>query len=101
MRAPGAARAAGRSIRPLAPSPELAAIVGDEPLARTEMVKRVWVYIRAHGLQDPADRRVILPDARLRAVFGRDRVDMLAMMGLLSPHLRATRGPARDHEANV
>ncbi len=101
MRAPGPTRGGVRdgarggprgsgSLRPLAPSPELAAIVGDEPLARTEMVKRVWAYIRAQGLQDPADRRVILPDARLRAVFGRDRVHMLTMMGLLSPHLKAT-----------
>ena len=82
-------RRVGAHSRPLTPSAELAAIVGDEPLTRTEIVKRVWTYIKAHRLQDPADGRVILPDAKLRAVFGRDRVDMLTMMGLLSPHLRA------------
>ena len=85
-------RRVGALSRPLTPSAELAAIVGDEPLTRTEIVKQVWTYIKAHRLQDPTDGgdgRVILPDAKLRAVFGRDRVDMLTMMGLLSPHLRA------------
>ena len=90
MRMRGGAPARPRaSLRPLAPSPELAAIVGDEPLLRSEIVRRVWAYIREHGCQDPADRREIVCDDRLRAVFGRDRFDMLTMMGLLSPHLRA------------
>ena len=75
--------------KPLPPSAELAAIVGDEPLARTEIVKRVWDYIREHGCQNPADRREIVCDDTLRAVFKQDRVIMLAMMGLLSPHLKA------------
>lgn len=82
-------RKLGGSIRPLVPSPELAVIVGDEPLARTEIVKRLWGYIRENGCQDQADRRVIVCDDTLRAVFGRDRFGMLTMMGLLSPHLRA------------
>lgn len=86
---PASGRRAGGSPRPLAPSPELAAIVGDEPLARTEIVKRVWGYIRENGCQDPTDRRVIVCDDPLRAVFGRDRFNMLTMMGLLSPHLKA------------
>ena len=76
-------------VKPLTPSAELAAIVGDEPLARTEIVKRLWDYIRQHGCQDPADKRIIVADDKLRAVFGQDRVNMLTMMGLLSPHLRA------------
>ncbi len=75
--------------RPLTPSAELAAIVGDEPLARTEIVQRLWIYIREHKCQDPADKRQIVADAKLRAVFGQDRVNMMKMMGLLSPHLRA------------
>ena len=81
-------RRAGAFARPLTPSAELAAVIGHEPLARTEIVKRLWVYIREHGCQDPADRREIVCDDRLRAVFGRDRFNMLTMMGLLSPHLR-------------
>ncbi len=82
-------RKTGALSRPLTPSAELAAIVGDEPLARTEIVKRLWSYIREHDLQDPADKRVIVANEKLRAVFGQDRVNMLAMMGLLSPHLKA------------
>jgi DNA topoisomerase-3 len=82
-------RKAGALSRALTPSPELAVIVGDEPLARTEIVKRLWDYIRAHGCQDHADKRVIVADDKLRAVFGQDRVNMMKMMGLLSPHLRA------------
>lgn len=86
---PAAAHGARRPPRPLTPSAALAAVVGAEPLTRSEIVTRVWAYIRAHDLQAPADRRVILPDERLRAVFGRERVDMPAMVGLLTPHLRA------------
>ena len=82
-------RKASALSRPLTPSAELAAIVGDEPLARTEIVKRVWDYIKEQGLQDPADKREIIPDDKLRAVFGQDRVSMMRMMGLLSPHLKA------------
>ncbi len=86
---PAKVRKAGALSRPLTSSAELAAIVGDEPLARTEIVKRLWSYIREHDLQDPADKRVIVADEKLRTVFGQDRVNMLAMMGLLSPHLKA------------
>ena len=86
---PAKPRTAGALARPLTPSAELAEIVGHEPLARTEIVKRVWDYIKAHGLQDPTDKREIVADDKLRAVFGRDRVNMLAMMGLLSPHLKS------------
>jgi DNA topoisomerase-3 len=81
-------RTAGALSRPLTPSQELAEIVGHEPLARTEIVKRVWDYIKAHGLQDPTDKREIVADDKLRAVFGQDRVNMMKMMGLLSPHLK-------------
>ena len=74
--------------RLLTPSAELAAVVGPEPLPRTDMVKRIWAYIKEHGCQDPADKRIIVADDKLRAVFGQDRVNMMTMMGLLSPHLR-------------
>ena len=81
-------RKTGGLSRLLTPSADLAAVVGPEPLPRTDMVKRIWAYIKAHGLQDPADKRIIVTDDKLRAVFGRDRVQMMTMMGLLSPHLR-------------
>ena len=74
--------------RALTPSADLAAVIGPEPLPRTDMVKKIWAYIKEHGLQDPADKRVIVADDKLRAVFGQDRVNMMTMMGLLSPHLK-------------
>ena len=75
--------------KPLTPSKELAAIVGKAPLPRTEVVKKVWDHIRAHGLQDPADKRTILADDKLKAVFGQDKATMFEMNKLLSPHLAA------------
>ncbi len=75
-------------LRLLTPSADLAAIVGPEPLPRTDMVKKVWAYIREHNLQEPHDKRIIVTDDKLRAVFGKDRLNMMQMMGLLSPHLR-------------
>ena len=90
-------RKATGSTRPLAPSPKLTAIAGDEPLVRIEMVRRVWSYIRENGLQDAIDRREILPDDGLRAVFGRDQVNMLTMMGLISLLPAGGLGRERSH----
>ena len=73
----------------MTPSPALAAIVGSEPLARTAVVSKVWNHIRTHGLQDPTDKRTIVADDKLRAVFGQDRCTMFEMQKLLSPHLTA------------
>ena len=73
--------------KPYTPSSELAAVVGPGPMPRTEVVAKVWAYIREHGLQDPANKQAILADDKLRAVFGRDRCTMFEMQGLLSPHL--------------
>lgn len=80
---------AGRvSSRLLTPSAELAAVIGPEPPPRTDLVKQLWAYIKANNLQESSDKRIIVCDDKLRAVFGRDRVNMMQMMGLLSPHLR-------------
>ena len=76
-------------MKPLTPSKELAAIVGKAPLPRIEVVKKVWDHIRAHSLQDPADKRTILADDKLKAVFGQDKATMFEMNKLLSPHLAA------------
>ena len=73
--------------RPLKPSEELAAVVGPGPLPRTEVVSKVWDYIKANGLQDPANRREILADDRLGRVFGKDRVTMFEMNKHLARHL--------------
>ncbi len=71
------------------PSAALAAIVGSEPLARTEATKRLWEYIKARNLQNPANRRNILCDEALKAVMGKDEVTMFEMTGLVSQHLAA------------
>ena len=74
--------------KPLQPSKELAAVVGGEPLPRAEAVSRVWVYIKQHQLQNPANRREILADDKLAAVFGKDKVTMFEMNRYLAQHLK-------------
>lgn len=73
----------------LKPSPELSVVVGPEPLARTEVTKRVWDYIKAHKLQNPANKRNILCDDKLKAVMGKDEVTMFEMTGLVGKPLSA------------
>ena len=73
--------------RPLKPSEELAAVVGPEPLPRGEVVSKVWDYIKADNLQDPANRREILADDKLGRIFGKDRVSMFEMNKHLARHL--------------
>lgn len=72
----------------LTPSAELAAIIGDEAIPRTEVTKKIWEYIKANNLQDAANKRNINADAKLKPIFGKDQVTMFEMTKLLSPHLR-------------
>jgi chromatin remodeling complex protein RSC6 len=74
--------------QPLQPSAELAAIVGSAKLARGEVVSKVWVYIKEHKLQNPADGREILADAKLQKVFGKPKVTMFEMNKHLAAHLK-------------
>lgn len=69
------------------PSPELAAVVGKDPLKRTEVVKKVWDYIKSKDLQNPADRREIMADDNLEKVFGQKKVTMFEMNKHLNRHL--------------
>ncbi len=74
--------------KPLTLSPELEAVVGAGPMPRTEVVKQLWVYIKKHDLQNPANKRNILADEKLKAVFGgKSEVTMFEMTKLVSPHL--------------
>ena len=73
--------------KPLQPSKELAAVVGPASLPRTEVVSKIWDYIRSHNLQNPENRREILADDKLRAVFGKDKVTMFEMNKHLAQHL--------------
>ena len=70
-----------------APSAPLAAVIGPEPVARPEAVKKLWVYIKEHNLQDPKDKRTIVADDKLRAVFGKDSAGMFELAGILGNHL--------------
>ena len=74
--------------QPFRPSTELAAVVGSDPLPRGEVVSKVWEYIKAKGLQNPEDRREIVADDKLEAVFGTKRVTMFEMNKHLARHLR-------------
>ena len=74
--------------KPLTPSPELAAVVGGGMLSRGQVVSKVWDYIRAHNLQNPADKREILEDDKLKLVFGKDRCTMFEMNKFLAQHLK-------------
>ena len=82
--APGAPRKSGK---PLTASRELAAVIGSEPVARTQVIKKLWDYIKAHGLQDATNRRAINADALLLPVFGRPQVTMFELAGIVGKHL--------------
>jgi upstream activation factor subunit UAF30 len=73
--------------RLLQPSKELAAVVGAEPLPRGDVVSKVWDYIKKHELQNPENRREILADDKLEAVFGKKKVTMFEMNKYLTQHL--------------
>lgn len=82
-----AAKKPRKAAAGLTPSPELAAVIGSEPVARTEVVKKLWDYIKAQGLQDPKDKRSIKADAKLKPVFGKAQVTMFEIAGLIGKHL--------------
>ncbi|HUO75644.1 MAG TPA: SWIB/MDM2 domain-containing protein [Candidatus Paceibacterota bacterium] len=75
-------------MKPMAVSEELAKVVGQGPMPRSEVVKKLWAYIKKNGLQDSANKRTINADAALQAVFGgRTSVNMFEMTKLVSKHL--------------
>lgn len=73
--------------RPVKPSADLAPIVGSDPLPRSQVVSKVWDYIRKNNLQNPQNKREILADAKLEKVFGTKKVTMFEMNKHLSRHL--------------
>ena len=76
-------------MKPLAPSPDLAKIVGPASLARTEVVKKLWQYIKKNNLQDPKNKRNIIADELLKPIFGgKNVVSMFEMTKLISKHLK-------------
>ncbi|PUE17604.1 DNA topoisomerase III [Limnohabitans sp. MMS-10A-178] len=75
------------SVGNLTPSADLAAVIGPDKVARTEVVKKLWDYIKAQGLQDPTNKRAINADAKLKPVFGKDQITMFELAGLIGKHL--------------
>lgn len=75
-------------MQPMKPSKELAAVVGDAPLPRTEVTKKLWAYIKKHNLQDAKNRRNINADEKLLKIFGgKKSVNMFEMTKLVNKHL--------------
>jgi chromatin remodeling complex protein RSC6 len=80
-------KAGGGLARPVTPSPDLAQIVGKDPLPRSEVVSKVWDHIRKNNLQNPQNKREIVADDKLQKIFGKDRCTMFEMNKHLSKHL--------------
>jgi upstream activation factor subunit UAF30 len=75
-------------MKPLTPQGPLAAVVGAIPLPRTEVVKKVWDYIKKNKLQDELNKRMINADEKLREIFGKAKVSMFEMSKIISQHLK-------------
>lgn len=101
-KARGSARKAGRKrtgakrapnpafMKPMQPDAALGAVVGNSPMPRTEITKKLWQYIKKNGCQDQKERRMINADDKLRPVFGgKNKVSMFEMTKLVNKHLKA------------
>jgi chromatin remodeling complex protein RSC6 len=76
-------------MKPMTPSATLGAVVGSGNMPRTEVTKKIWGYIKRHGLQDKKNKRMINADDKLKAVFGgKGQVSMFEMTKLVSKHLK-------------
>lgn len=75
-------------MKALTPSASLAAVVGNAALPRTEVVRKIWAYIKKADLQDKINKRMINADAKLKEVFGKAQVSMFEMSGLIGKHLK-------------
>jgi chromatin remodeling complex protein RSC6 len=76
-------------LKPVQPDEKLAAIIGSEPLARTDVTRKLWDYIRSHNLQDPENKTFIKADNQLKQVFdGKERVSMFEMTKLVFGHVK-------------
>jgi len=74
-------------MKAMTPSGALAAIIGDKPVPRTEVTKKVWEYIKKNNLQDAAKRTMINADAKLKEIFKKGQVSMFEMTKLINSHL--------------
>jgi upstream activation factor subunit UAF30 len=76
-------------MKPMQPSASLSAVIGGNPMPRTEVTKKIWGYIKKHGLQDSKNKRNINADDKLKDVFGgKKQVSMFEMTRLVNKHLK-------------
>jgi chromatin remodeling complex protein RSC6 len=75
-------------MKPLTPDQQLAAVVGPAPLPRTEIVSKLWAYIKKNKLQDQQNKRMVNGDDKLKALFGKSQVSMFEMAGLIGKHVK-------------
>jgi len=75
-------------MKPMTPSAVLAAVIGATPVPRTEVTKKIWVYIKKHDLQDAKNRRNINADDKLKPLFGKAQVSMFELTKIISGHLK-------------
>jgi upstream activation factor subunit UAF30 len=79
-------------MKPMQPDTQLSAVVGDRPMPRTEVTKKIWDYIKKNNLQDSKNKRMINADEKLKSVFnGKRQVSMFEMTKLVNGHLKETR----------
>ena len=75
-------------MKALVPSAALAEVIGKNPMPRTEIIKQIWNYIRANGLQDQINKRMINADAKLKVVFGgKDQISMFELAKVVNAHV--------------
>ena len=75
-------------MAPLTPSDNLAAVIGNKPAPRTEIVKKMWEYIKKNNLQDKKNKRMINADAKLKIIFGKDQVSMFDLAKIVNDNIK-------------
>ncbi|HEY0067998.1 MAG TPA: SWIB/MDM2 domain-containing protein [Flavisolibacter sp.] len=75
-------------MAPLQPSDTMAEVIGNKPLPRTEIVKKIWEYIKKNNLQDKNNRRMINADSKLKPLFGKDQISMFELAKVVNKHVK-------------
>jgi len=75
-------------MAPLQPDNQLAEVIGNKPMPRTEIVKKVWDYIKKNNLQDKKNRRMINADAKTKPLFGKDQISMFDLAKIVNNHVK-------------
>ena len=75
-------------MAPMAVNDKLAAVIGNKPLSRGQIVKKLWEYFKKHNLQDPKNKRMINADALLKPLFGKAQVSMFEIGGIISKNVK-------------